>query len=50
MVELAGILLILFSAAVLFNPGNPVPDDLENLKIIKEKMQNSRLWGHKEDS
>ena len=51
MVELLGLGLILFGGLWIFNPANPLPNEKENLKIIKKRLQGEggatylNLWG-----
>lgn len=50
MAELIGLFLIVVCGAFMLNPANPVPDDAENLKHLKKKLQSGTfpIWGNKE--
>ena len=46
---LFGLVLFVLSGLVMLNPANPVPNDLENARRIKQKLKDNYIWGNKED-
>lgn len=45
-----GATLFLVCGLYMLNPANPVPNDKENLDIVKEKLKDFYIWGNKENN